>query len=105
VRRADAYRGRYFVLGGTLPFLEKNPNTFIRNLELANYISRNKDTLKEIIFALPVTPEGDNTRVFLEDTLPADKVIFKTLGRGLSTGTEIEYSDRDTIVSAFKNRY
>jgi recombination protein RecR len=105
VKRADVYRGRYFVLGGTLPFLEKEPSSHIRNKQLENYIARHRNTLKEIIFALPVTPEGDNTRKFLIDTLPLGGITHKTLGRGLSTGTEIEYSDTDTIVSAFKNRY
>jgi hypothetical protein len=36
----------------------------------------------------------------------ADKYKFNivSLGRGLSTGTELEYSDSETIKNAFKNR-
>jgi recombination protein RecR len=105
VKKADVYKGRYFVLGGTLPFLEKNPQEYIRNIELQKHIDRNTSTLKEIIFALPVTPEGDNTRKYLLDTLKLGAVVSKTLGRGLSTGIEIEYSDTDTIINAFKNKY
>lgn len=105
IKRTDIYKGRYFVLGGTLPFLEKKPEQYIKNIELQKYINRNKNTLKEIIFALPVTPEGDNTRKYLLDTLSLGETVPKTLGRGLSTGTEIEYSDTDTIVNAFKNKY
>jgi recombinational DNA repair protein RecR len=33
-----------------------------------------------------------------------DGVRITTLGRGLSTGTELEYSDADTIKSAMMNR-
>jgi recombination protein RecR len=105
VKKADIYKGRYFVLGGTLPFLEKKPEDHIRNIELQKYIMRNNASLKEIIFALPVTPEGDNTRKYLLDTIRFESVLTKTLGRGLSTGIEIEYSDTDTIVNAFKNKY
>jgi recombination protein RecR len=105
IKRADIYKGRYFVLGGTLPFLEKIPTNYVRSTQLAAYIARHREELREIIFALPVTPEGDNTRKFLLDTLPLENISHKTLGRGLSTGTEIEYSDSDTIASAFKNRY
>ncbi|MEN9852705.1 MAG: recombination protein RecR, recombination protein RecR [Candidatus Parcubacteria bacterium] len=105
IKRADVYKGRYFVLGGTLPFLEKVPTNYVRSTQLAAYIARHRADLREIIFALPVTPEGDNTRKFLIDTLPLEHISYKTLGRGLSTGTEIEYSDSDTIASAFRNRY
>jgi recombination protein RecR len=105
VKRADIYKGRYFVLGGTLPFLEKNPGNYIRHAQLDNYLARHRGVLSELIFALPVTPEGDNTRRFLVDNLSLGDITYKTLGRGLSTGTEIEYSDTDTIVSAFQNRY
>lgn len=105
VKKADIYKGRYFVLGGTLPFLEKNPEEHIRSIELQKYIQRNSQTLNEVIFALPVTPEGDNTRKYLLDSIRFDSVLTKTLGRGLSTGIEIEYSDTDTIVNAFKNKY
>lgn len=105
IKKAGIYKGRYFVLGGTLPFLEKNPSSFIRDRELKRYILNHTNSLQEIIFALPVTPEGDNTRKYLTDNLSGEHITFSSFGRGLSTGTEIEYSDTDTIVSAFNNRY
>ena len=105
IKKADIYNGRYFVLGGTLPFLEKDVSKYIRDQELYKYISKHKSEITEIIFALPVTPEGENTEKYLEENINLDSKIFKTLGRGLSTGTEIEYSDTSTIKNAFKNRF
>ena len=105
IKKSGVYSGRYFVLGGTLPFLEKNPSDFLRDRELKKYIDNHANILGEIIFALPVTPEGDNTIKYLRDNLPNKDITYSNFGRGLSTGTEIEYSDTDTIVSAFKNRY
>ena len=105
VQKSDIYKGRFFVLGSTLPFLEKNPSDFIRDKELLRYIEKNKNTLKELIFALPLTPEGENTRRYIVTLIEKYELKHTTFGRGLSTGTEIEYSDSETIVNAFKNRF
>jgi recombination protein RecR len=104
VKKANVYNGLFFIIGGTLPFLEKNPSEFIRDRELIARITRDSEILREIIFALPVTPEGDNTRRHLIDSIKSPDLRISTFGRGLSTGTEIEYSDSDTIKSAFNNR-
>lgn len=107
VERAGIYRGRYFVLGGTISPLEKNPDEKIRRRELKKAVQLKK-MLSEIIFALAANLDGEHTEAFLRREL-AD--IEKTrgirlthLGRGLSTGTELEYSDADTLRNALKNR-
>ena len=110
IEKSSAYRGRYFILGGTLPPLEKEPDKRIRARELETIVkARIEDnTLKEIIFALSATPEGDHTRHFLEARLrplvEAKPVKLSTLGRGLSTGLELEYSDAETLKNALANR-
>lgn len=150
VERAGVFRGSYFVLGGLLPILEKNPPSKIRlsdldrllnqkvklhgqaNENLSNTktdsapVERNpaprtaspvsdlrssgarikKDKL-EIVLALSANLEGDHTAEFLEEYLRnkfGEKITVSFLGRGLSTGTELEYSDRDTLLYALKNR-
>ena len=64
--------------------------------------------LKEIIIATSLNPEGENTADFvgklLSPILAQFSVKLSVLGRGLSTGTELEYSDSDTIKNALKNR-
>lgn len=106
IKKVHVYAGRFFVLGGTLPFLEKDIERFIRQQALITYIQSNKDVLKEIIFALPVTPEGDHTYFTLKESIVEilPDIRISLLGRGLSTGTEIEYSDPETIAEAFKTR-
>ncbi|MEI6042660.1 MAG: toprim domain-containing protein [bacterium] len=65
--------------------------------------------LKEIIIATSVNTEGEHTAFYLSTLLrpQKEKSGFKitTLGRGLSTGTELEYSDGDTLKSALENRH
>jgi recombination protein RecR len=67
---------------------------------------RIKSGTQEIILAFPANPEGDATatrvREQLIDVDPSLKIT--SLGRGLSTGSELEYADSDTLKSALDNR-
>lgn len=71
--------------------------------------SKTPSNLKEIIIATSVNTEGEHTAFYLNTLLRSykEKHGFKitTLGRGLSTGTELEYSDGDTLKSALENRH
>lgn len=110
IEKSGAFNGFYFVLGGLVPILEKEPEKRIRQNELLALIdSKLKSAeLEELIFAFSVNAEGENTIFYLNNLLQpilADKNIkISTLGRGLSTGLEVEYSDPDTLKSALKNR-
>ncbi len=109
IEKTGSYKGYYFILGGTIPVLEKNPEQRIRQKELLKIVeNRVANGLKEIIIALNYNPEGENTLSYLKELVakvPFDsKLKISTLGRGLSTGTELEYSDSETIKNALKNR-
>lgn len=109
IEKTHFFNGYYFMLGGSVPILEKNPEKRIRQKELLETVEKRVSSgLKEIIIALNYNPEGENTLTYLSEILKplADKNSIKisTLGRGLSTGTELEYSDSDTIKNALKNR-
>jgi len=105
------YKGLYFVLGGTVPLAEEHPERFIRAKELFTRIEGDAQNggLKEIILGLSATSEGDHTRLLLQEKLLpiAQGLGFKisSLGRGLSTGSELEYADPDTISQALGNRH
>ncbi len=108
VEKSGIYNGNYFVLGGIIPILEKTPEAKIRAKELLKIVeNRIKTGLKEIIFALSATQEGEHTREFVEKLLEPFKengLTFVELGRGLSTGAELEYADPDTIKAALQNK-
>ena len=109
IEKTHFYNGYYFVLGGTVPILEKTPEKRIRQKDLLKIIEKKiKNGLSEIIIALNYNPEGENTLTYLNELLSKglfdSKVKISTLGRGLSTGTELEYSDSETIKNALKNR-
>ncbi len=108
IEKSHSFNGKYFVLGGTVPILDKNPETRIRSRELLKRIEVLDGTLKEIILALNANSEGENTTDYLKSILSPvvtkHSIKISILGRGLSTGTELEYSDSDTIKNALKNR-
>lgn len=105
IEKSGAYRGLYFILGGTVPILDKEPEKRIRLKPLLERASGDLNA-KEIILSLNTTPDGENTAEIVKDSLVKLNGSFKLsiLGRGLSTGAELEYVDGDTIRSALKNR-
>jgi recombination protein RecR len=108
LERSGTYRGLYFVLGGVLPILEKYPNSKIRIDALLARIDNENDNLDEIIIACAVTPESEHTGEYVETMitphLNATMTKITHLGRGLSTGTELEYSDAETLRYALEGR-
>jgi recombination protein RecR len=109
IERSGAYQGQYFVLGGTLTILEKEPSSVIREKELlARIESLAPRGLKEIILAMSATPESEHTADYVRETLATltqkHGIRVSVLGRGLSTGTELEYSDPDTLRHALLGR-
>jgi len=104
VKKSGQYQGQFFVLGGLLPILEAEPEKKIRARQLRARLESNQGRLKEIIIALAANAEGDNTTDYLQKFLAPSGLKISVLGRGLSTGTELEYSDADTLKNALKNR-
>lgn len=110
VRKSGSYAGLYFILGGSLPILEKEPSKKIRARELFDRAQNaaKSGELKEVILAMNATAEGENTALYISKIL--EPLILKynfklsTLGRGLSTGAELEYSDAETFKQALQNR-
>ena len=111
VERAGTYRGRYFVLGGVLTLSGKG---VIREKELLRTIEQRLNTserhpvsLKEIVLALSATSEGEHTADRVREVLAPyrDRIHISTLGRGLATGSELEYSDAETLRAALQNRH
>lgn len=107
---SNFYKGLYFILGGLVPIVEKTTSQNIRIRELLKVVEErlNAGELKEIILALSLNPQGENTDMYLRQNLSplSEKYGLKisSLGRGLSTGLELEYSDSETLKNALKNR-
>ncbi|MFA6297096.1 MAG: toprim domain-containing protein [Candidatus Paceibacterota bacterium] len=111
VEKSGVFKGNYFVLGGSVPVLDKNPEQMIRLRELEHFLKNKVDDktgLEEIILAYNQTAEGEHTARVIEekfqDFAKEHNIKISHLGRGLSTGTELEYSDNETLRNALRNR-
>ncbi len=104
IEKSKFYTGYYFILGGTIPILDKEPEKRVRLKELKNRIINNPP--KEVIISMNITADGEHTTEFIKNFIGEinKEINVSVPGRGFSTGSELEYSDSDTIKNALKNR-
>jgi recombination protein RecR len=102
------YNGLFFVLGGLIPIVQKDIIAGTNAQKLIDRVQAESTTgaLKEIILAFPVTPNGEHTDSALRELLSAiaSALVITSLGRGLSTGAELEYADPASLEASLKKR-
>ncbi len=63
-----------------------------------------EEPVKEIIFALSATMEGDTTAFYISRKLKELAIEFSQISRGVSIGSELEYTDEATLAKSILNR-
>jgi len=102
IENTGQYRGLYHVLGGVISPLEGiGPGDLSIN-HLVDKVAGG--TVREVIFALPTTMEGDTTNFFLYKKIHGHNVRITTLSRGVAIGDELEYTDEITLGRSIVNR-
>jgi len=100
LERTKVFNGLYHVLGGVLQVGDTGAD-----LKIPELLSRiEKEKITEVILATNPTTEGDTTALYLKRKLQPLGVKITRLGRGLSTGADLEYADEITLSEALKNR-
>jgi recombination protein RecR len=103
IEKTKTYKGRYFVLGGTVSGLRKESDKHLRTPALVERM-KNDRVIAEVILAINPTSDGLATIDYLEEKLkPLTKKITK-LGLGLPLGGELEYADDETLSSSLSGR-
>jgi len=102
IENTGSFRGMYHVLGGKIsPMDGIGPN----DLNIASLVEKIKKVkIKELIFALSSTMEGDTTNFYIYKQIRDMNVIISTIARGISVGDEIEYADEVTLGRSIINR-
>ena len=96
------YKGVYHILGGLIsPMDGVGPND-IRAEELVEKVKTG--AVKEVIFALSTTMEGDTTNYYLFRRLKDSGVKISSIARGIAIGDELEYTDEITLATAISSR-
>jgi len=108
MEKAKAHEGTYHILGENISPLTQSEIAKKRLKALVARVQGAKKTeKKEIILALNNTREGNFTslyaqELFKKNELPNTRIT--RLGRGLATGSELEYADEDTLRNALQGR-
>lgn len=102
IEKTRQYKGLYHILGGLIsPMDGIGPD----NLEIDSLIDRLKETnTDEIILALNTTTEGDTTNYYLYKKIAGFNVKVTALSKGVSIGSELQYTDELTLGRSIVNR-
>lgn len=102
IEQTRGYQGVYHVLGGVIYPLE---GVGPEDLTITQLIKRAESKqIKEIIFALGQTPEGEATSAFIASKLKASDVAITCLARGIPVGSSLNMMDRLTVFKALSER-
>ena len=111
IERTRKFGGLYHVLGGTISPLDSSAPAKLHLKELFDRVQKlaTAGGETEVILATNPTAEGDATALYLERIFSPLRnqypgLQLSRLGRGLNTGSELEYADEVTISSALENR-
>jgi recombination protein RecR len=102
LERAQATRGRYHVLGGTLSPLDGvGPD----DLRIGELVARaGAPEVGEVILAVNATVEGQTTAHYVTELLHQANVKVTRLAHGVPVGGELDYLDDGTLAAAFRSR-
>ncbi len=102
IENTSSFKGLYHVLGGKIsPMDGIGPN----DLNITSLVNKVKGReIKEIIFALGSTMEGDTTNFYIYKQIQDYGVVTSTIARGISVGNELEYTDEITLGRSILNR-
>ncbi len=102
IENTGLYKGQYHVLGGKISPMDGIGPSELTIDSLVEKVK--KGIVKELIFALSSTMEGDTTNFFIFKQLENETVNITTIARGISVGDELEYADEVTLGRSIVNR-
>jgi recombination protein RecR len=108
LEQASVYRGLYHVLLGRIAPLDgigPDQLTIDRLIERIKESERVKEGgVREIIMATNPTVEGDGTALYLSNLLAELPVKVTRLARGITTGSVLEYTNKEVLADALTGR-
>ena len=102
IENTRQFNGTYHVLGGIISPVDGIGPADLKIDSLEEKVAAGG--IREVIFALSTTMEGDTTNYYLYRRLNRYKIILSTLARGVAVGDELEYTDEITLGRAINNR-
>lgn len=102
LENTQLFKGIYHVLGGKIsPIDGVGPS----QLNIQSLVEKVKSGyVKELIFALSSTMDGDTTNFYIYKQIKDYDVITSTIARGIAVGDELEYADEVTLGRSLVHR-
>ena len=102
IESTGQYFGKYHVLGGVISPMEGvGPEDLTINSLLERVAT---GLIKELIFGLPATMEGDTTNFFIYRKVQQVDIKMSLISRGIGVGNQLEYIDELTLGKSIMNR-
>ena len=102
IENTQQFHGLYHVLGGVISPMDGIGPADIEIDSLVDRVAHGG--VKEVIFALSSTMEGDTTNFYISRKLADYPVKLSVIARGISVGDELEYTDEVTLGRSILNR-
>ncbi len=104
IENTSQYLGIYHVLGGVISPMNGIGPSELRIESLITRLSQKQNEVKEVILALSPTMEGDTTAFYINRKLKDLPLKVTSIARGVSVGSELEYSDEITLGRSITGR-
>jgi len=102
IENTGKFKGKYLVLGGKISPMEGIGPNQLRIGSIEKKLM--SGTIKELIFALSATMEGDTTAYYIYKKFKTQQVKFSSIARGIAVGDELEYADEISLGRSIINR-
>ena len=102
IENTSQYRGHYHVLGGKISPMDGIGPGDLTIPSLVKKVKKGK--IRELIFALSSTMEGDTTNFYIYKQIEPYNITTTTIARGISVGDELEYADEVTLGRSILHR-
>ncbi len=102
IEETGVFRGKYHVIGGLIAPLEGVEPSHLFIDDIPDRIRR--EGIREVVFALSPTVEGDATMFYIMDLIRDTGVRITRIARGIPTGFTISKTDEITLEEALKSR-
>lgn len=102
IENTGQFKGLYHILGGKISPMEGIGPQDLNIFPLVEKVRRGE--IKELIFALSSTMEGDTTNFYIFKQLDGTPIKVSAIARGIAVGDELEYADEVTLGRSILNR-
>ncbi len=102
IENTGLYKGLYHVLGGRISPIDGIGPSQLSIFPIVEKVKAGE--VKELIFALSSTMEGDTTNFYIYKQIQEYSINVSTIARGIAIGDELEYTDEVTLGRSLLHR-